>query len=317
MMRNLALLLIGLALGEASIRNSWRVGLSDFDFEMWRYAREIKVISKNPDIGLEHQPDVEANLMGVRVRTDQFGFRKINDADRSDKESSAIMLFGDSATLGWGVQETETYAAHLQNALPGFRVFNAGIGNTNTSMQVSLLKSYLNKGFRPDWIIFGYTVNDPEPNPNLREGFQVADLALGFMFKKLISFAGVRSGPSYADYYKALYNEESEGWKKWKSTAEELAQISKARSIPVTVLLIPEMHQPYEDGPFKPEFEKVAQYFTNLGLEVVNPSLSFSKGDGSNYWVTPGDPHPNSEAHRIFAAALLKSRYGEKIERIR
>jgi hypothetical protein len=303
-------LLLGLVLAEGLVRNCWRFGVVDFDLEMWRYARELKVVSNDTQVGLEHRPSSEAKLMGVRVRTDSMGFRRPDDATETNRspDGPVALLIGDSETLGWGVPEGDTYAALLEKARPGHRVFNAGIGNTNTSMQVHLLKSILEK-LKPEWVIMGYAVNDPETSPAFDDSFHVTNFALGFVLTKFYRLAFATGPSSYLDYYRALYREGSEGWSKWKIAADELVRIGKERSFPITVLLIPEFHQPYNHGPFRAAFDQVALYLSKTGVEVIDPSQEFTPGDGSPYWVNSTDPHPNPSAHRILANALLKSRH--------
>ena len=42
---------------------------------MWKYARELKRVSEDPNIGHEHKPNSRAYLMGAEVRINEYGFR--------------------------------------------------------------------------------------------------------------------------------------------------------------------------------------------------------------------------------------------------
>ena len=46
-----------------------------FDVEMWKYARDIKRVSANPEIGHEHRPGTSGFYMGVPVQINSAGLR--------------------------------------------------------------------------------------------------------------------------------------------------------------------------------------------------------------------------------------------------
>ncbi len=79
--------------------------------------------------------------------------------------------------------------------------------------------------------------------------------------------------------------------------------------IPGTVLLLPELHEPKDFGPFKGLFGRVAELAKANGFEVIDPSHEFPPGPGERFWVSHEDPHPTAEAHAIYASALAKSAY--------
>ena len=73
------------------------------DLEMFKYARDVKVISSDPVIGHLHGPNRKAFLMGVDVATNLSGpcDREIHHG-RTPGTLRVVML-GDLVTLGWGV----------------------------------------------------------------------------------------------------------------------------------------------------------------------------------------------------------------------
>ena len=72
---------------------------SNLNLEMLKYAKSMKIISINKDIGLEHNKNVEKKLMRVQIKLNSQGFRNNIDIDNSKK---TILMLGDSMTLGWG-----------------------------------------------------------------------------------------------------------------------------------------------------------------------------------------------------------------------
>src|SRR5687768_14016079 len=98
-------LLVLLALeGVLRLSNS---SMKNYDIEMWRYARELKVPSPDPALGHEHVPNTESTLQSVKIRINDLGLR--GDAVRPKVPGRRDILFlGSSITLGWGVAEEET-----------------------------------------------------------------------------------------------------------------------------------------------------------------------------------------------------------------
>src|ERR1035441_2780708 len=65
---------VALGLGEVVLRvkNS---SMRNYDIEMWRYAKELKVRSDDPLLGHEHRPSSQALLQSVEIRTNELGLR--------------------------------------------------------------------------------------------------------------------------------------------------------------------------------------------------------------------------------------------------
>jgi hypothetical protein len=85
-----------------------------FDLEMWKYARDVKMISPDPLIGHEHRPNRRTHLMGVDFATNSRGLRDREFALEHEPGVIRIVMLGDSVTLGWGVPEESTFAKRLE-----------------------------------------------------------------------------------------------------------------------------------------------------------------------------------------------------------
>jgi lysophospholipase L1-like esterase len=291
-----------------------------FDVEMWKYARAVKVESHDPGVIEEHRPNADEVLMGVRVRTDAHGFRLPDPATEAKRKPNdrVVIALGDSVTFGWGAGEAETFPAQLEKLLaarcplPGGRhttVYNAGIGNCNTSMELARYKLHVRPlGLHPDWVILGYSYNDGEPdavpstNPFLWHSALLALASARFERR-----TGVLS--DYKQYYQGLYEEGRPGWENTKRALRELGALLKADGVPATIILMPELHEPKNFGPFAGFFAKVAQVSKEAGFEVIDPAGDFPPGPGDRYWVSHEDAHPNGLGQAIYAQSLLRSRY--------
>ena len=144
----LSIFLVFLSL-EIYVRKIVDDGLN-LDIEMLKYANSLKIISKNEAVGMEHKKNIEKKLMNVNIKLNSQGFRNNMDIDIEKKK---ILMLGDSMTLGWG--SIKTFSTHLEkNINQDTQVLNAGIGNTNTYMQINnFFTNFVKYDF--DLIIFG------------------------------------------------------------------------------------------------------------------------------------------------------------------
>jgi lysophospholipase L1-like esterase len=286
------------------------------DVEMWRYARLVKRPSADPAMVEEHRPNASARLMGVRVRTDEHGFRRADPATEARRRSGDRMIaaLGDSLTFGWGVGEEDTWPTQLERLLrarcPGrpAAVVNAGVGNSDTVIELARYERLL-RPLHPDWVVLGYFVNDAEPPPVPAHNPLLWRSALaGLLSTRLRQSAEVELR-DFRAYYGGLYQEDSPGWQAARAALQALGERLRADGAATTLVLLPEMHAPHGFGAFAAQYAKVAAVARQAGFEVIDPSPAFPPGPGTRFWVSPTDAHPNAEAQRIFAEAVAGSRY--------
>lgn len=312
-------LAVALLLGEAVVRLSSKYWLYNFDIEMWRYARNVKQPSPVAGVGHDHQANADEHLMGVTVRTDERGLRRPDAATEAARQpnSRTVISLGDSLTLGWGVPENATLAVHLEKLLNqraaqtgGLRatVLNAGVGNTNTAMELARYRQSLRQ-LKPNWVIVGYFINDAEPTPTPSHNWVLENSALAAMLYGASRVRGESPYRSYLDYYQALYRDDQAGWQQCQAALRELGALLQQDGVKATLLLLPEMHQPKDFGPFADIYQRVGDVGRAAGFEVIDASTQFPAGAGDKYFVTPEDAHPNGPAQALFAQALTKSRF--------
>ncbi len=313
----LASLLAGLLFAEMSLRFASERWVQNYDVEMWRYARLIKVLSHHPDVVEEHRHGGEAFLMGARVRTDGDGFRRADPATEAGRGTAdrRVVALGDSLTFGWGVPEGQTYPDQLERLLADAcagkrraRVVNAGIGNCNTSMEVARYKACIRPSLRPDWLIVGFSFNDAEPTPVPEDSpllWNSALVALGYARFLRVSDPALKD---YSSYYAGLFQDGRPGWEATKSALRALGESLEKEGIPGTMLLMPELHDPHARG-IAEAFARVAAVARESGLEVIDATSEFPPGSARRYWVSPEDAHPDAAGQALFAQALGRSRY--------
>jgi hypothetical protein len=283
-----------------------------FDLEMWKYAKTVKVISKDPLIGHEHRPNADAHLMGVRVKTNSAGFR--DEEIQTDKPPGTvrIMMLGDSVLFGWGVKQDETVAARLEQAWRSagrkIDVINTGVGNYNTIMEVEF---FLTRGYRfnPDVVVLNYFINDAEPIPRYDYSwFEHVSAAWVYYGSRLdVVERELRLGreTDWRTYYRGLYDDARNpgGWQGVESSIRKLASYCRDHGIRLIIVNYPELRvlEPY---PFPEVQRRLAALAADLEVPYLDLLDSLRGEDPASLWVTPPDPHPNGHAHALFAKAI-------------
>jgi lysophospholipase L1-like esterase len=312
-------LLLAFVAAEGGLRLVSKYWLTVYDVEMWRYARQIKVLSSYPGVVEEQRPNASARLMGAAVHTEEHGFRLPDGATAAARRpgNRVAVALGDSLTFGWGVPEGQTFPDQLERLLDrrcpaaGGRpvtIDNAGIGNCNTSMEVQRYKLRIRPYLHPDWVILGFSFNDAEPDA-------VPNTNPFFWHSALLSLAAARlqkqSDPklaNYNQYYVGLFQEGRPGWERTKAALRELGALLRGDHVDATLFVMPELHDPHDPG-IAEAFSRVAAVGREAGFEVIDPAPDFPPGNGERYWVSREDAHPNAAAQAIYAGALARSRF--------
>lgn len=307
-------IVLSLVAGEILLREISARKLHILDVEMWRYARFVKRTSAFPGAVEEHRPNADEWLMGARVRTDERGLRKNAqevEAKRTPNDR-LVAAVGDSLTFGWGAPEPDTWPSQLEEILrescgPS-RVLNAGIGNSNTSMQLARYRAVV-RSEKPAWVVLGYFINDAESDPQPATNPLLWNSSFaGLLSTRIRQTAEVRLR-DYQLYYRDLYQEGRPGWDRTRAALAEFGAQLQKDGTPATLILLPELHEPKNFGEFAAAYAEVAEIARAAGWEVLDPSGRFPVGGGEKFWVTPGDAHPNRPAQRIFAETIATSRF--------
>jgi lysophospholipase L1-like esterase len=280
-----------------------------YELEMWKYAREVKVRDTRPDIGHRHRRNADAQLMGVRVRTNAYGFRSPDIAEKAAAGVARIAFVGDSIAMGWGVAEQETFAQQVIAALQaaGHKVdgYNLGVGNYNTTQELALFRD-VGAQLKPDIIVLAYFINDAEPMPKYADNDWLDEHSAAWVvFRYRIDslFRQFGEAPDWKRYYRDLYEPNAEGWKQTRAALGGFADEARKLGAELVVFNIPELRElkPY---PFNDITAKVRHVVEKYGVPFIDLLPSVEKLDPPSLWVTVPDPHPNGKADTAFAAAM-------------
>lgn len=285
----------------------------DFDVEMWKYARDIKRVSGNPEIGHEHQPGTGGVYMGVPVQINAIGLRdrEINATTKPDGVVRTVML-GDSLTFGWGVKAEDTPSKLVENLLndpPGagrVEVINTGVGNYNTAMEVAY---FLDHGWKlkPDVVVLNYFINDAEPTPKRRRAvWSEYSYAYVFLASAIDKLSREYFGKAdWKTYYRDLYKKEAPGWNAAQDAIRHLATYARENDIQLLVVNYPELHQ-LRDYPFPQVTAEVAAAAKENNVEFLDLLPTVADLEPTSLWVSPTDAHPNRIANERFAQAIAE-----------
>jgi hypothetical protein len=106
----------------------------------------------------------------TEIRINSLGYRG-EEFTRDKGDALRVLVIGDSYTFGWGVEDTETFSAHLQNTLraryPGRRieVINAGFAACNSPDTYYLYLKQEGLALHPDLILVGLFLGNDLDSP--------------------------------------------------------------------------------------------------------------------------------------------------------
>jgi lysophospholipase L1-like esterase len=311
---NLLATLISLVIAAFGLELLTRLVVDDgmqFDLEMWKYAREIKQVSRDPLIGHEHAPNRQARLMGVDFRTNAKGLRDREFGHERVPGKLRIVMLGDSLTVGWGVPFEDTFAKRIERlyAAAGIdaEVINLGVGNYNTVQEV---QAFLANGqqYKPDVIVLSYFVNDAEmltptaPPSALMRVCYACVFVLGRSDALMRQFFGRQD---WAQYYLSLYGDgASQGWRDARDAIGRLADYAKANRMALLIASLPELHD-VGNYRFARVTELVREAAQANGAAFVDILPYLKDQPSPKLWVTPPDPHPNAFANELIAQGLF------------
>jgi hypothetical protein len=275
--------------------------------EMWRYARELKKISQDPDLGHLHIPNSNATLQNVIVAINSLGMRG-PEPNLSDNAPKKVLLLGSSITLGWGVQEKDTIRNQLEQNLGGqYQVLNGGIGNYNLARSVAQFRKSWRNSVKPDVVVVHYFVNDAEYLGSSADNFIFRNSQLAVTLYHVVQGLAHGSGDmkSLTTHYQSVYAPNSRGFSEMESALNDLVAIGKRDNFRIILAMIPDVHQ-LQDYPFSFIHKKMKYLAVKYKIGYLDFFDSLRDYQGPELWTIPGDPHPNAQVHAIMAKQLAQ-----------
>ena len=250
-------------------------------------------------------------------------------AKREFPEIVRVLVLGDSFTWGDGVHEEDAYPFRMQfrmNLRDGskrYRVLNAGRNGLNTAQQRELIDTLGLLAAKPDLVLVGFSLNDPEPSVRAeaeamkdsmirRKPVGRAELELyhrSLLFRLVFDrIENTRQRRARNDYVAALFDPESAHWRECVRALTSIRDLLAERGIPLLVAIWPAFDAPFDDGyPYQRHHDQVMATLAELGIPGVDLRPLYEGVEVRRLAVTPfTDAHPNELAHRIAADFLAE-----------
>jgi len=306
---NLCLIVASLAVGLVAAEGLLRLknqSMQNYDIEMWRYAKELKIRSADPLLDHEHRKDASALLQSVNIRTNEWGMRG-GAIPPPVPGQRRILFLGSSITLGWGVPEEETVTARLEqrfrDAGENVVVMNAGIGNYNAARSVELFFARLQPVAPTDIVVHFFLRDAEELEPGGGNWFlRNSELAVT-LWTLAHRYLDPQGEASLVDHYHAVYKPAAPGFVAMKAALERLADYARAHGIRLYLTMIPDIHN-LKNYPFGFAHEAMARVAAEYDYRYLDLLPFFGKLSPERIWAMPGDPHPNALGHQIMADAI-------------
>jgi hypothetical protein len=298
-------LAIALGIGEAVLRlkNS---SMTTYDIEMWRYAKELKAKSDDPELDFDHVKSKSSVLQNVTIRLNEWGLRG-GPVQPLPPGGRRILFLGGSIALGWGVPEDQTVEARLERMLSDrgqpAQVLNAGVGNYNAERYVSRFFKELS-GLNPTDIVVHYFLRDAEDLPagggNVVLRHSELAVTLWIAFHRLFDKSGEQT---LVDHYAAIYQPDAPGFVEMQTKLKALAEYGRAHHIRLYLAMTPDVHNlvDYKLGFVHDVMRRVAEADGYTYIDFLPAMRGRSPQD---LFAMPGDPHPNALGHELMANAI-------------
>ena len=300
----IATLVASAILGEALLQVT-STSQQKYIIEMWRYAKDLKKISADPNLGHIHIPNSTATLQGTKFRINSLGMRGA-EPELAHNSRKRILFLGSSITLGWGVPENQTMPVLLGKFLgDDTLVMNGGIGNYNTARSVARFNHSWRQGIKPDVVIVNYFLNDAEILPPSQQNilFKHSQLAVTLYYIYQGFMKGSTDLLALTDHYQAVYADRSPGLRKMQSALSELNKMGNEDGFQIIFTMMPDVHN-LKKYPFGFAHAKIKETVNKFNWVYLDFLDDLKKFDGPELWTIPGDPHPNSMVHKIMAERL-------------
>ena len=119
---------------------------------------QIYQVSADSRLGYELRPSIRERAFRTTVTTNSVGLRT-HVGENPDETARAIAVLGDSFTFGYGVEDSETLPARLQELFPSFRFLNAGVPGYELPQETAFYEDKV-APLKPQALILVFYFND-------------------------------------------------------------------------------------------------------------------------------------------------------------
>jgi lysophospholipase L1-like esterase len=296
--------LVGVEIGLRAI-NPWGIEL----FTILPYHMQGMV--DHPRLGYVHPKSVSYFLGKNRVSLNSNGHRDDEMSVQKPPDERRILVLGDSATFGWGVDQGEDFSARLEAMLleqrgRTWQVINTGVNGYNSQQEAAF---FLTEGilYDPDIVLLAYGANDVDPviKPNTETWRRVPtwpsslpDLlnrarSLSYLYQTTRLFQRMQEVGAAAEHGATPSITHHPGWPDSLKAVQSIAELCERKGIPFLVAL---------------KFSNDADAITALrkaGIDTISLGPAWERVAPERRRVSRVDPHPSAAVHIEFARKLM------------
>lgn len=267
-----------------------------------------------PGLAYELRPNATIDAeAGHVIRSNAEGMRGPEIPDAA--AGCTVLALGDSYTFGFAVGEDEVWPAVLERRLgelvPGSapRVLNMAVTGYSTRDEALALR-HKGVGYRPDLVVVGYVLNDPETLYPWAAAPLRFHAPAWWQHSNLLRLAaqgrralGIRrTGGSLVRY---LHAPAGEGWASVAAGFADIAALSREHGFRVLVAIFPMVDGPdWGAYPFRDVHQQVARLAVQNGFEVLDLLDAWQRYPVLQVVVSAQDVHPNATGHRVTGEAI-------------
>jgi len=232
-----------------------------------------------------------------------------------------VGCFGDSFTMGWGVNDpNDAWPQRVHAALavrsPGrFDVRNYAVAGYTTSHDLKLMRQVCAVDGL-DRVVLGYCLNDAddllpperwlfaEGMPRIPWVRPTWSFVADFLWYRTKLSRDPRVQGRFDDQREAY--EDAGIWARQRARFGEMAEFCRASSIRLDVVVFPFFSQWGDGYPYDSCHDRVAEAWRELGIDVVDLRDAYRGIGSSDLVVNRFDAHPNERALEIAARVVVE-----------
>lgn len=261
----------------------------------------------------------EIVFTGVKITSNQYGFRDQTMTRPRRPGVQRIAVMGDSWAFGWGVTYEKTFVRRLEKLLQEqhpqrpLELLNFAIPGHNMNQHFAMLGDEV-LSFRPDRVVLFLHLNDIDTilpvkrdvTPQLR----LSELKISqFFYSKLLLPLAMHwgiSNPRHVEDLLSQYSPDGPYLSSYLRYVDGYLDLVRHRNIELTVFLLPlalARNNPYQ---LQPVNARVKEIFAQRGIEVFDLLESYTRHTKDELIIHTNDYHPNEFASALLAQEILR-----------
>ncbi|HLW87404.1 MAG TPA: SGNH/GDSL hydrolase family protein [Terriglobales bacterium] len=260
-----------------------------------------------------------------RININGEGFRYPIDLGPKQPGQFRVFTFGDSVTMGWGVDDEHHYSADLEKALNGsgcsgthFQVVSAGVNAYPNSLVDERMKTVLESNLQPDLVVLAYSFNTGMENLAHLQGAQRQKILRGVAFKSLARRSAIYDflvedllrNLAYYRFRELMIQgtwdtarqKADDPVEEFTANLQSAVDESRARHVPLVLLLLSSENQTSQLHPYQKAMIDFAQI---NHLPLVNMFEAWRTED--HHALFMDHVHPSALGHQQIADALAQT----------